>query len=124
MGGGAEIAHSCPGGLLLASISLIGAGCICPPMQLDRESWEPEGRYKIKAIRGEGGRLDVTDYVCPQCHKLIYFSIRDSRHCPHCGGAVFGAQNKKLADRQYRGMPYAALDAMRYTGPKRPKAHK
>lgn len=92
-------------------------------MQPDQE-WQPEGRYKIEPIRGEGGRLDIHDYRCPQCHKLIFFSILASTFCPHCGGEVFAAPHKKLADKQYRGMSYAALDAMKYTGPKRTKKPK
>ena len=48
-------------------------------------------RYRIEPIRGEGGRLDIIDYRCQQCHRLVYRDVWNGQYCPHCGAPVFSA---------------------------------
>jgi predicted amidophosphoribosyltransferase len=37
-----------------------------------------------KAVRGEGGRLDIVDWICPVCKRMVYADVGPAR-CPQCG---------------------------------------
>lgn len=34
-------------------------------------------------------RLEILDYVCPRCKKIIYFKILGWAICPYCGLQIF-----------------------------------
>lgn len=76
------------------------------------------GQYRIEPIRGEGGRLDVVDYRCRACGKLVYYAVWHGQYCPHCGAPVFAFPKKKLDDQMRRGMSFKELDKLVYNGPK------
>jgi DNA-directed RNA polymerase subunit RPC12/RpoP len=80
------------------------------------------GRYRIEAIRGEGGRLDVTDYRCQECHKLVHYQLWGGQYCPHCGAPIFSAPRRKLAGPTGRRPDYGYLEKLEYAGPQ-PKSH-
>jgi len=74
--------------------------------------WEP--------VTGEGGRLDIIDYVCPHCHKNLFFQLHSSTSCLHCGTPVFSAPRRKLDAKQHRNWRYDSfLVGMINVGPDR-----
>ena len=60
--------------------------------------WEP--------LTGEGGRLDIIDYVCPHCHYNLFFQLHSSTSCLHCGTPIFSAPRRKLDAKQHRNWEY------------------
>ena len=75
--------------------------------------------YQWTAARGEGGRLDIIDYICPKCHKNIYYQLHSMNRCIHCGTPLFSAPRRKLNGEQFRNMQGSYLEELRYVGPKR-----
>jgi hypothetical protein len=55
-----------------------------------------------ESVTGEGGRLDIIDFVCPHCHNNIYWQLWAATYCPHCNTPIFSAPRRKLDARQYR----------------------
>lgn len=67
---------------------------------------------------GEGGRLDIIDYICPHCHKNIFYQVHSSNTCIHCGTPIFSAPRRKLDAKQHRNWRYDSfLAGIQYTGP-------
>jgi DNA-directed RNA polymerase subunit RPC12/RpoP len=92
----------------------------------DKTGKTTDRRYLSKfweSERGEGGRLDIIDYICPKCHKTIYYQLWKATYCPHCGTTIFSAPKQKMDNRQYTGWRGSAIERMRYNGPEKDGKH-
>jgi len=74
-----------------------------------------------EAERGEGGRLDIIDYICPKCHKNIYYQCWAATYCPHCNTPIFSAPRRKLEKKQYNNWRWDDMESVQYTGPVKTK---
>lgn len=72
-----------------------------------------------ESTTGEGGRLDIIDYVCPKCHKNIFYNLHSMNRCIHCGTPIFSAPRRKMDGEQFRNMQGSYLEELRYDGPER-----
>lgn len=77
-----------------------------------------------EAVRGEGGRLDIRDYICPRCHKNIYYMLWAATYCPHCNTPLFSAPRRKLDAKQFRNWQGDDIEGLRYFEVKRKQAPK
>jgi DNA-directed RNA polymerase subunit RPC12/RpoP len=72
-----------------------------------------------EAERGEGGRLDIIDYICPKCHKNIYYQLWAATYCPHCNTPIFSAPRRKLDAKQFTNWRGNIIENMQYKGPEK-----
>ena len=72
-----------------------------------------------ESVTGEGGRLDIIDYICPHCHKNIFWQLWSATYCPHCNPPVGSAPRRKLDAKQFTNWRGNDVESMRYTGPNR-----
>ena len=72
-----------------------------------------------ESMTGEGGRLDIIDYICPNCHKNILWQVWAGTYCIHCGTQLFSAPRRKLDAKQYTNWRGKEIEKMRYSGPER-----
>lgn len=59
-----------------------------------------------ETMTGEGGRLDIIDYICPHCHRNVFWQLWNANRCPHCDTPIFSAPRRKLDAKQYRNWRY------------------
>jgi hypothetical protein len=85
-------------------------------LQRTLSTWEPVlgSKYKIITTRGEGGRLDVVDFICPHCHHNIFWMLWNGNYCLNCGNPVFSAPNRKLDAQQFRNWHQNDMEGLRH----------
>lgn len=66
---------------------------------------------------GEGGRLDIIDYICPHCHQNIFREVWSATYCRKCNTPIFSAPRRKLDAKQFTNWYGREIEGMKYAGP-------
>jgi hypothetical protein len=67
-----------------------------------------------ETMTGEGGRLDIIDYICPHCHNNIWWNLWTATYCPHCDTPIFSAPRRKLDAKQFRNWRHTDMEGLRH----------